>query len=628
MPSVETPKAARSIGFIVVAVLTAMILTATTLMASEPPRRHALSLIGDPAKPPDVTHFDWVNPDAPKGGKVRLRGIGTFDTLNRYAGKGSPAQGLNLINAPLMTTSLDEPSTEYGLVAAWASHPPDFSSVTFGLRPEARFHDGKPVTPEDVVFTLEAIKKASPHYALYYKNVVKAEQTAEHDVTFTFDQPGNRELPQIVGSMPVLPRHWWQAKDDKGEQRDLTRATMETPLGSGPYRVKSVDAGRAVTYERVADWWARALPVNRGQWNFDEITFLYYRDRTPAFEGFKVGETDFWPENSAKGWATGYDIDAVKRGSIRRETFETRQISGMQGFAFNLRRRQFQDPRVRQAFNLAFNFEWANKAMFFEQYSRVGSYFENSELKSTGLPTGQELDILEAVRDRVPPDVFTTEFRNPVFASPEDYRRHMGRAAKLLSDAGWTPRNGVLTNAAGDRLTAEFLLVQPDFERLVLPYKTELERLGVKVDIRTVDSAQYVRRVDSFDFDIVVSRFGQSMSPGNEQRDFWGSVAADREGSQNVIGIKNVAIDTLIERVVFAKDRADLVAATRALDRVLLANHYVVPQFYSPSDRVAFWDKFGRPDKLPQQASPLASFLQVWWWDRDAEKKLEAARAR
>ncbi len=628
MPSVETQKTARSTGFVLVAVLTAVTLTTPAATANEPVRRHALSLIGDPAKPPSFTQFDWVNPTAPKGGKVRLRGIGTFDTLNRYAGKGSPAQGLNLINAPLMTTSLDEPSTEYGLVAAWASHPPDFSSVTFGLRPEARFHDSKPVTPEDVIFTLDAIKKASPHYALYYKNVIKAEQTAEHDVTFTFDQPGNRELPQIVGSMPVLPRHWWQAKDDKGEQRDVTRATLEVPLGSGPYRVKSVDAGRAVTYERVADWWAHALPVNRGQWNFDEITFLYYRDRAPAFEGFKVGETDFWPENSAKGWATGYDIDAVKRGSIRRETFETRQISGMQGFAFNLRRRQFQDPRVRQAFNLAFNFEWANKAMFFEQYSRVGSYFENSELKSTGLPTGRELDILEEVRDRVPPEVFTTEFRNPVFASPEDYRRHMGRAAKLLSEAGWTPRNGVLTNAAGDRLTAEFLLVQPDFERLALPYKTELERLGVKVDIRTVDSAQYVRRVDTFDFDIIVSRFGQSMSPGNEQRDFWGSVAADREGSQNVIGIKNAAIDTLIERVIFAKDRADLVAATRALDRVLLANHYIVPQFYSPSDRVAFWDKFGRPEKLPQQASPVASFLQVWWWDQDAAKKLEAARAR
>ncbi len=598
------------------------------VQANDLERRHALSLIGAPAKPEAFTHFDWVNPNAPKGGKVRLRGIGTFDTLNRHAGKGNAAAGLNLINAALMTTSLDEPSTEYGLVAAWVGHPADYSSVTFGLRPEARFHDGKQVTPEDVIFTLDAIKAASPHYALYYKNVVKAERSGEHDVTFTFDQPGNRELPQIVGSMPVLPRHWWQAKDDKGEARDLSRASLEVPLGSGPYRVKSVDAGRAVTYERVADWWARDLPVSRGQWNFDEITYLYYRDRAPAFEGFKIGETDFWPENSAKGWATGYDVDAVKRGLIKRETFDTRQISGMQGFAFNLRRRQFQDPRVRQAFNLAFNFEWANKAMFFEQYRRVGSYFENSELKASGLPTGRELDILETVRTGVPPEVFTTEFHNPVFAAPEDYRRHMSRAAKLLADAGWTPRDGVLTNAAGERLTAEFLLVQPDFERLVLPYKTELERLGIKVDIRTVDSAQYTRRVDKFDFDIIVSRFGQSLSPGNEQRDFWGSLAADKEGSQNVMGIKNPAIDALIERVIFAKDRDDLVAATHALDRVLLAGHYVVPQFYSPTDRVASWDKFGRPEKMPQQSSPLASFLQVWWWDQAAAKKLDAARGR
>ena len=596
--------------------------------ASEGERRHALSLVGEPTHGPNFAHFDWVNPAAPKGGRVRVRAIGSFDTLNRHARQGEPAQGLHLLYTPLMATSLDEPSTEYGLVAASVSHPADFSSVSFQLRPAARFHDGRPITSEDVIFTLHAIKKASPHYALYYKNVTKAERSGEHEVTFTFDAKGNRELPQIVGGMPVLPRHWWQGKDEKGDTRDLSRGTMEPPLGSGPYRIKNVEQGRTIVYERVADWWGRDLPVSRGQWNFDEIAFVYYRDRTPAFEAFKIGETDFWPESSAKAWATGYDVDAVRRGFIRRETLESRQIAGMQGFAFNLRRRQFQDPRVRQAFNLAFNFEWANKNMFYDQYLRSGSYFENSELKATGLPQGAELAILETVRVDVPDEVFTQEPKPAVNATPEDFRRNLGKASKLLAEAGWTPRNGVLTNAAGDRLTAEFLLVQPDFERLVLVYKTELEKLGIKVDIRTVDSAQYTRRIDSFDFDIVVARFPQSMSPGNEQREFWGSAAAEKNGSSNVIGITSPAIDRLIERLIFATDRADLVAATRALDRVLLWNHYVVPQFYISYDRIAAWDKFGRPTRPPRQAGPLTSFLQVWWWDEALSKRLDEARRR
>jgi microcin C transport system substrate-binding protein len=617
------------------AVLLAILATAAVLpswcasaLAGEAPRRHALSLIGEPASPPDFPHFDWVNPAAPKGGAVRIRGIGSFDTLNRYANRGEAALGLNLVNTSLMMTSLDEPSTEYGLVAAWVSHPDDFGSVTFGLRPEARFHDGQPITVEDVIFTLNAIKAASPHFALYYKNVVKAERSGEHEVTFTFDSTGNRELPQIVGSMPVLPRHFWQGKNDKGQPRDVARGTLDIPLGAGPYRIKSVDPGRLVTYERVPDWWAKDLPVTRGQWNFDEITFVYYRDRTPAFEAFKIGETDFWPESSAKGWATGYDIDAVRRGLIRKETIESRQIAGMQGFAFNLRRPKFQDPRVRQAFNLAFNFEWANRNMFYDQYLRSGSYFENSELKASGLPQGGELAILETVRNGVPPEVFTAEYRNPVNNAPEDLRRNMQRAARLLAEAGWSHGRQGLTNSAGDVLAAEFLLVQPDFERLVLAYKAELEKLGIRVEIRTVDSAQYRRRLDTFDFDVVVARFPQSLSPGNEQREFWGSAAATKEGSQNIIGIRSPAIDTLVERLIFATDRTDLIAATRALDRVLLWNHFVVPQFYIAHDRIASWSKFGRPARLPRQAGPLNSFLQVWWWDEQAVRKLQESRAR
>lgn len=601
---------------------------ATASASASEARRHALSLIGEPAAPLGFRHFGWVNPEAPKGGRIRLRGIGSFDTLNLYTAKGSPAIGLNFVNATLMRESLDEPSAEYCLVCEWVSHPADLSSVTFGLRPEARFHDGRPITPEDIVFTLEAIKAANPRYALYYKNVVKAEKVGEREVRFTFDQPGNRELPQIVGGMPVLPKHWWTARDEKGEPRDLARGTLEVPLGSGPYRVSAVDPGRTITYARVADWWAKDLAVVRGQYNFDEIGFVYFRDRTPAFEAFKIGQLDFWPENSAKGWATQFDFDAVGRGLVRKEELETRQISGMQGFAFNLRRKQFQDARVRQAFNFAFDYEWFNRNMFFEQYRRLGSYFENSELKATGLPTGAELAILEPLRSELPPEVFTTEFKNPVNSSPEDFRRHMSRAVKLLAEAGWRQKGGALVNAAGERLALEVLLVAPEFSRLVEAYAGELQKLGIKVDIRVVDSAQYQRRVQTFDFDVVVASFGQSLSPGNEQRDYWGTAAAGKEGSRNIIGITSPAIDKLVERLVFAKDREDLVAATRALDRVLLWGHYVVPHFYTPVDRIAYWTKFGRPTELAKRTSSTATFLQTWWWDEAAARKLDEARGR
>ncbi len=591
-------------------------------------RRHALSLVGEPRHGPDYTHFAWVNPDAPKGGVLHQRAIGTFDSLNRYATKGNPAAGLNLIYATLMASSLDEPSTEYGLVAAWASHPADYSSATFGLRPQARFHDGAPITPEDVVFTLTAIKTAHPRFALYYQNVIGAEKTGPNEVTFRFDVTGNRELPQIVGALPVFPKHYWTAKDASGEPRDLARGTLEAPLGSGPYRIASVDAPARISYVRVADWWAKDLPVARGQWNFDEIRFVYYRDRTPAFEAFKAGETDFWPENSAKGWATGYDIEAVNRGHIKKELVESLAIAGMQGFAFNTRRKPFQDPRVRRAFNLAFNYEWANQAMLFGQYKRLGSYFDNSELASSGLPQGRELEVLERVRDKVPPQLFTDRWRNPVNASPEDFRRHMGVASRLLAEAGWSPKDGVLTNKDGDKIAAEFLLVQRDFERLVLAYKDELEKLGMRISVRTVDAAQYRKRLTSFDFDIVVASFPQALSPGNEQRDFWGSVAADKEATHNIIGIKNPAVDTLIDAVIFATDRSELVAATRALDRVLLWNHYVVPQFYAPADRIAYWDKFGRPGQLPRHGGATAAFQQVWWFDDAAAKQLATARSK
>lgn len=594
-------------------------------MAAEPVRRHALSLIGAPKLGPDFKHFDWVNPAAPKGGTLRQADIGTFDSLNAYSIQGNPAEGLGLLDDSLMSSSPDEPSTQYCLICEWVSYPDDYASATFKLREEARFHDGKPIMPEDVIFSIETLKAAHPQYALYYKNVIKAEKTGEREVTFTFDAKGNRELPMIVGELSVLPKHYWTAKGANGEPRDLSKSTLEPPLGSGAYRIKSFEPARGIVYERVAEYWAKDLPVAIGQYNFGEIAYTYYRDAVPAFEAFKSGQLDIWPETSANRWNTQYEFEAVKRGMVRKEALAHKRVAPMQAFAFNLRRKQFQDRRVRQAFALSFNFEELNRSFFYGQYVRVSSFFDNSELKSTGLPQGRELEFLKEVEKDVPPEVFTTEWVNPMNAAPGDYRKSMAESSRLLQAAGYTARNGVMVNALGEPLTAEFLLVQPDFERIVLPFVKELERLGIKASVRVVDSSQYKRRMDTFDFDIVVHSIGQSHSPGNEQRNYWGSAAADREGSRNVMGIKNAGIDKLIDRIVFAKDREELVAATRALDRVLLWSHFVVPQWHYPFERIAIWNKLGRPDRLPSQSSSL---IRTWWIDPDKAKALAAEKSQ
>ena len=592
--------------------------------AAKPPRHHALSLVGEPRFPADFKHFDWVDPDAPKGGRIRQWTMGGFDSLNNFSVKGEDAAGLGLISDQLMTSSPDEPSTEYGLIAAWVSHPADYSSVTFGLRPEARWHDGKPLTADDVIFSLDALKKAHPRFAFYYKNVVKAEKTGDHEVTFTFDMKGNRELPVIVGQITVLPKHFWTGTGADGQPRDITKSSLEVPLGSGPYRIKSFEAGRGIVYERVEDYWAKDLPVTRGQWNFDEISYTYFRDDTPAFEAFKSGQIDIRAENSANRWATQYGFDAVTKGLVKKEALKHARVASMQAFAFNTRRPQFQDVRVRRAFNLAFDFDMLNKSFFYDQYTRVGSFFANSELASSGLPQGRELEILQTLKDQLPAELFTTDFKVPVGGA--EHRNNLREAVKLMQQAGWTVKDGKLVDGKGETLKAEFLLVQPDFERIVLPYIDNLKKIGVDATARIVDTSQYKRRTDDFDYDIIIDGFGQSHSPGNEQRDLWGSEAAKRPGSQNSVGIQSPAIDALIERVIAAGNREDLVAATRALDRVLLWGFYVVPQWYYPFDRIATWDVFGRPAKLPSQ-SP-ASVLQTWWIDPAKEAAVKAATGR
>jgi microcin C transport system substrate-binding protein len=612
---------------------------------------HALSLVGDPKYGPDFQHFDWVNPDAPKGGTLRQYAPGTFDTLNPFSDKGVKAEALGVVFDSLFASSPDEPSTEYGLIAECASYPSDYSSVTFKLRPEAKFHDGTPITPEDVVFSFEQLKKANPFYAFYYKNVAKVEKTGDHEVTFTFDTKGNRELPMIVGQLSVVSKAYWEGKDASGNQRDLGKTTVTPPLGNGPYKISYVDTGRRIVYERVPDYWAKDLPVMRGQMNFDKLEFTYYRDRAPAFEDFKTGKIDLWIENRASAWAMQYNFDALKKGLVKKEAIPVKSIAPMQAFVFNLRRKKFQDPRVRHAFNLLFNFDEINKKMFFGMYKRTDSFFENSDLEAKGLPQGRELEILNGMKSEVPPEVFTTEWKNPVNDKAGDFRQHQKEALELFEAAGWHIRSETandascgffckalraiglsssstrlaLRNADGEQMTVEFLLAGDTFDQIVLSYAKNLEAMGIKVTVREVEDAQYKQREDSRNFDIIVDTFAQSNSPGNEQREFWGSAAADKDGSRNTAGIKNPAVDKLIDDIVFAKDRADLVAATHALDRVLLWNWYVVPQWYYPYERVAYWDIFGRPAKLPSQTSAP---MQVWWMDPAKEKAVQAARAK
>jgi microcin C transport system substrate-binding protein len=476
------------------------------------------------------------------------------------------------------------------------------------------------VTVEDVIFSLDTFKKHHPQFSAYYRHVTKAEKTGEREVTFIFDSPGNRELPQIVGQLYILPKHWWEGTDSAGRKRDVGATTLEPPLGCGAYRVKNFVAGRTIVYERVKDYWGKDLNVNIGRDNFDEIRFEYFRDATVALEAFKGDNIDWRTENSALNWATRYDFPARHEKRVLLEEFPIRNQGVMQAFVFNTRREKFKDPRVRLAFNYAFDFDEMNKQLFFGQYTRISSYFEGTELAARGMPEGQELAILETVRDKVPAEVFKAPYTNPAGGDPQRVRANLREGVRLLRAAGFEVRNRRLVSVkTGEPMTIEFLTESPSFERVLLFYKPALERLGVAVSVRTVDDAQYENRLRSWDYDAIIASWGQSLSPGNEQRGYWGSAAADQPGSRNLIGIKNPAIDALIERVIFAKNRAELVAATKALDRVLLWNHYVVPQWTYGKVRSARWDRFGRPAELPKYGA--AAFPTVWWWDAQKAAK-------
>lgn len=575
---------------------------------------HGLAMHGEAKYKKDFTHFEYVNPDAPKGGALRMSAIGTYDSLNPYILKGTPAAGMGMVFETLLAQSKDEPFSEYGYIAETIEMPQDRSWVRFKLRKEARWHDGKPLTAEDVKWSFETLmEKGRPFFKAYYANVERVQIEDPHHVTFVFNVTGNGELPLIVGQLPIFPKHYWMDKD-------FGKTTLEPPLGSGPYRISNVQPGRKITYERVKDWWAKDLPVMKGQYNFDEISYTYYRDRSVALQAFFAREFDFWHEATAKSWATEYDVPVVKTGKVLKRKQDHDLSQGMQAFAYNIRRPIFQDAKVREALAYAFDFEWSNKQYAFGTYIRNNSFFENSDLASSGVPEGKELEILEQFRGQIPEEVFTKEYMPPkTSGSGKDIRRNLRKAAELLKEAGWEiNKETKLREKNGTVLSFEVLLVSPSFERWVAPFIGNLEKIGVKANMRVVDASQYQSRVESFDFDMIIKSFGQSLSPGNEQRDFWHSEKADVPGSYNVIGIKNPVIDKLIDLVIHAPSREDLILRTRALDRVLLWNHYVIPQWYLGYFRFAHWNKYSMPKIAPRYDTGV---VETWWYDADKVEK-------
>lgn len=588
--------------------------------AQEGTWHHGLSLVGELKYPPGFKHFNYVNPDAPKGGDIRLSTTGTFDTFNPLLVKGEVATGLALVFDTLMKPADDEISTAYGLLAEAVSFPADISSATFRLRPEAKWADGRPVAPEDVIFSFEKAKELNPLYQSYYRHVVKAEKTGDRQVTFHFDEKNNRELPHILGQILIVPKHWWEGTAPDGKPRDITRTTLEPVMGSGPYRIASFSAGGTIRYERRPDYWGASLNVNVGQNNFNSITYTFFGDRDVEFEAFRSGNTDYWTENQAIRWATGFDFPAVKEGRVRREEVPNpfRATGVMQALVPNMRRKPFDDERVRQALNYALDFEDLNRTVFYNQYQRVDSFFFGTELASSGLPQGQELAILNEVKDKVPPEVFTTPYKNPVGGTSQQARDNLRKAVALLNEAGFELKGNRMVNAAtGQPFSFEILLSSPTLERVALPYAQNLKRIGIEARVRTVDPSQYTNRERAFDYDMTWEVWGQTLSPGNEQADYWGSSAASREGSRNYAGIADPGVDALIDRVIFAKDRETLVAATKALDRVLLAHNYVIPLYYKLKANIAYWDKFDRPKELPKYA---IGFPDVWWFKSAAGK--------
>ena len=574
---------------------------------------HALAMTGKPKYAEDFKHFEYVNPTAPKGGDIKLGTVGTFDSLNPFIIRGVAATGIDLIYDTLTDRSLDEPFTQYGLIAAKIELPEDRSWVIYHLNSKAKFHDGQPVTAADVVFSFNLlINQGDPMYSKYYASIEKVEALDNLRVKFYLGDKSNPELAIIIGQLPVLPKHYWSS-------RDFTKPGLEIPVGSGPYRILEFKPGRSITYIRDDNYWGKDLPINKGRYNFAKMTYDYYRDPTVSLHAFKAGEYDLRQENISRAWATAYNGPPFEDGFIIKEEIDNDVNQGMQCFVYNTRRDLFKDIKVRQALAYAFDFEWTNKTLFFGQYARSKSFFSNSELASSGLPGPGELKILEAYRRQLPAEVFEKAYQPPETDGSGYIRNNVRIALGLLKQAGWEIKGKKLVNIkTGDPFILELLLVDPAFERIALPFKKNLSRLGIEMNIRAVDTAQFINRRRDFDFDMIVASLPQSESPGNEQREYWGSSAADIPGTRNFAGIKNPVIDEIIEQLISAPDRDQLVSATRALDRVLLWGHYVIPQWHIAKYRVAYWNKFSRPEIVPRYSLGF----DTWWVDPAKNAKL------
>lgn len=579
--------------------------------------QHAITLYDEPPKyPAHFTHFAYTNPHAPKGGTLKLSAFGSYDSLNDFIERGNSARYLNLLYDTLTIRSLDEPNTVYGLVAEKIEKAPDASWVRFYLRKKAKFNDGHPLTAEDVVFTFNILKEqGSPFYRQYYADIKQVIAEGKHQVLFTFKQSNNRELPMIVGELPVLPKHWWQGKK-------FTATNLTIPLGSGPYQITQIKAGSSIRFERVKNWWAKDLPVVAGFYNFDIITVDYFRDMSVALEAFKAGQFDFNLEYSAKDWAKGYNCPALKEGKIIKKELDNHNIATIQGFIFNIRRPVFHDKKVRQAISLLFDFEWSNRQLFYNSYKRLSSYFENSEMAANELPTEAELAILEPLRDKVPAEVFEKVFTAPTSDGSGIIREQQRKAYQILHEAGYSIKNGKMVNKEGNQLKFEFLLAQANLERVILPFRANLAEIGIDMEVRRVDVAQFVNRLRSRDYDMISFAWSQSNSPGNEQRSYWSSASADQPSSMNVIGIKDPAVDILLEQLIKADTRESLVLHARALDRLLQWGYYLVWNYYTDKYRIAYWNKFGQPSIAPQYDIGLFT-----WWSLATEKTKDAATA-
>ncbi|MFI0844057.1 extracellular solute-binding protein [Mesorhizobium sp. IMUNJ 23232] len=626
-------------------VLTAAVLVLAAAASQAQEWQTSSSLMGETKYGKDFKHYDYVNPDAPKGGTLNsVVSPGTFDSFNPYIVRGSPAAGLapfggGLLYDTLMEQSIDEPSVSHALIADAFKYPDDYSSATYRLDPRAKWHDGQPITVDDVIWSFNVLKANSPMYNRYYENVTEAVALNDREVEFRFNQKGNRELPKIIGDLAVLPKHWWEGTDASGKKRDITQPTLEPPLGSAAYKIESFKPGAEIVWKRVDDYWAAKVPVKVGRENFDTRKYIYIQDRTAAWQAFtKGGFEDIHPEASSRYWATFYNFPAFNAGDVIKQEFKATARASMQGFVMNTRRPLFQDRKVREALTYAFDFETMNRTIFFGFNTRVSSYFTGSELASSGLPKGKELEILNQYKDQLPPEVFTTEYRLPVYeqpkaqpddrpqpvpvSPPQQERAILREVVRLFAEAGWKIQGGKMVNEkTGKPFTIEILGNDETDGVIANPYINMLKKVGVTATLRIVDPNQYVERVNNFDFDMLTSVLAQSESPGNEQRDFWSTKAADTPGSRNLSGIKNPVVDALVDKVIFATDREDLVAASNALDRVLLWNFYVVPQYTRPVVWLAYWNKFGIPEKQPTYVGPD---IESWWIDPEKEKALAA----